>query len=96
MQSKYFPFEIILHTRLSFPSEMVGGKLEVFVEFNIFSKDSFTNDVVFDEIIFRKNGSDVSFFLESIIITYKFLRRCRSCIFDISFGIAIGKMAEHH
>ena len=51
MQSKYFPFEIILHTRLSFPSESVGGKLEVFVEFNIFSKDSFTNDVVFDEII---------------------------------------------
>ena len=84
MQSKNFPFEIILHTRLSFPSEMVGEKLEVFVEFNIFSKDSFTNDVVVDEIVFRKNGSDVSFFLESIIITYKFLRRCRSCIFDIS------------
>ena len=62
MQSKCFPFEIILHTRLSFPSEMVGGKLEVFVEFNIFSKDSFTNGVVFDEIAFRKNGSDVSFF----------------------------------
>ena len=41
---------------------MVGGKLEVFVEFNIFSKDSFTNDVVVDEIVFRKNGSDVSFF----------------------------------
>ena len=62
MQSKYFPFEIILHTRLSFPSEMVGGKLEVFVEFNIFSRHSFKNDVVFDEIVFRKNGSDVSIF----------------------------------
>ena len=87
MQSKYFPFEIILHTRLSFPSEMVGGKLEVFVEFNIFSRHSFKNDVVFDEIVFRKNGSDVSIFLESIAITNKFLRRCWSCIFEESWSI---------
>ena len=41
----------------------------------------------FYEIVFRKNGSDVSIFLESIVITNKFLRRCWSCIFEESWSI---------
>ena len=96
MQSKYFPFEIILHTRLSFPSEMVVGKLEVFVEFNIFSRHSFKNDVVFEEIIFRKMVVTYQFFWKAsqsqisfcVVVDLAYLKNHEA------FGIAIGTMAE--
>ena len=75
---------------------MVGGKLDVFVEFNIFSRHSFKNDVVFDEIVFRKNGSDVSIFFWKasqsqirfcVVVDLAYLKNHEA------FGIAIGTMA---
>ena len=70
--------------------------MEVFVEFNIFSRHSFKNDVVFEEIIFRKMVVTYQFFWKAsqsqisfcVVVDLAYLKNHEA------FGIAIGTMAE--